>query len=169
MSRDVTYRYQAPNTEEPHAVLKKTVAGVANTKLLRQALDADAADFTGGTKILATQGAGPALGTFISCDGNSLAYFHVEYSTATAGAVRQFRVVAKDFNATIGYVFPRGAVFSPLNLGWRSDTTPALAPLETNYYHAESIVVPCLGFKEITLVLLDDLTTPLVSVWACAV
>lgn len=145
---------------------EKHVATLKNTDnyVIHYALDGDRADFGGAAagsapQVLDAAGAG-VMGTFRDCTDKQAAIFKIEYSVA---GQRQFRVWVKDFNATIGIV-PLPMIYSPRDTGITTNV------LETGYRHAEGIVVPVVGFKEVTLELLSDgLTTPAVSAWLATV
>ena len=155
MANAITYRFAADSGQEKHGEFQKTVAGTAGVCLVKTAIDTDAADFGGaitGNILNAAGGSGAAaLGSLVSCEAKSLAVFKIEYSASTG--TRRFRVVFKDFNATIGYVL-RPEIYEPANLGLNGASTPVLATLVTAYFHGEAIIVPCLGMKEATLLLL---------------
>lgn len=171
MANAVVYRYDAPNTEQPHGAIKKTSGATSNVEHLKQCLDADRADFGGGAtgNVLNAAGASAvaALGAFIDCEGKSLICFKLEYSANTG--TRRFNVVVQDWNATAGLLV-RPEVIEPANLALNGSSTPALATLAAAYFHAEAIIVSCLGMKQVTLLLLaGDAGSPTVHAWGSAI
>lgn len=156
----VTFVLRASAGSEKHvATLKNT-----DNYLIHYALDGDRADFGGSaTGTVFNAATAGVIGTFLDCTDKQSMLFKIEYSTS---GTRRFRVVFKDFNATIGYVIP-ATVYQPENTGLVNAT---LGILKSTYQHATGIVVSCIGFKEATLQLIDDgLTSPAVSAWGIAV
>lgn len=142
---------------EPHIATQ-----AAGNFLIHSQLGGDRVDFGGastGTVLnAATTG---VLGTWISTIDRFEIVFAVAYST-NAGT-RRFRVCAKDANATAGIVVLPG-IWQPENTTIGNAVVPLL---DTNYFHAEAITIPAIGWKEMTLFLIDDgLTTPAVKAWA---
>lgn len=168
MGNGVAYRYDAPNTEQAFDVILPSVGAESGRRIEKFARDSDRVDFGGSATATvhnaqATDGTNDVLGAFVTCEGYSELVFKVEYSAA--GDPRRFRAVAKDFNATIGYlVLP--TLYVPANTGILN---AFLGTLGSSYVHGEAIVVSCLGYKAMTLIMLaDGLTTPAAKVWGFA-
>lgn len=171
MGNAIVYRYDAGVSEQPHQAITPTVGALANQNVLKNAIGADNLDLGGNATGNVLNGAGlygvAALGTFVACEGKAWAVFKVEYG-GSAGT-RRFRVIGQDFNTTAGFAALPGT-HEPGNLGLKGDTTPALAALATGYYVGDAIVVPCLGWKQVTLLLLaDEQTAVTVHAWGAAV
>lgn len=175
MANDVVYRYDAGDSNQPHQTIKPGVGATANQHIQKNSIGADNADFGGGATgnvLNAAGGSGAAaLGSFIGCEGKSWMLFKIEYGDATS--TRRFRVVAQDFNGTAGSVTLPGT-HEPGNTGLKGDTTPPLATLASYppvaYYIGDAIIASCLGWKQMTLlVLADEATAPPVHAWGVAV
>lgn len=152
-----------PGSGQAHHGISRPIGGTTRSALAHGLLH-DAADFgAGATGNVLNAATADALGSFIDCDGKTQVVFKLEFS---ALGTRQFRVMFKDTNATPLYWL--GGTYTASAVGV-ADGVGAAATRVSTYFHADGLLVPCFGFKTVTLWLLDGLSAPTVHAWGVAV
>jgi hypothetical protein len=169
MSADVFYRYGYTSGEtqaEPHGSLKRTINGVANSRVQLVAMDADAADWGGGStgNIFNAISADDSPGSFLTCSDRAWVLIKAEIS---ATGIRRARVVYKDHNGTVLYGVGEELEFRDVG---PANGNATVAPTKVSgYRHAGFFRVSTLGMAAVSLWLLDGASSPTLHVWGTCV